>query len=255
MSSARADKGERVDIPDAAPEDAKAARDVGLVLHDGNGHYLAFTLSDPTAGDTDTHRLFYGDGKTFYRVKSDRNVSGVGLVEWPIADARRGLDGWRSQLMFDHGTFTMRCRTEDGPTPLIAVPTADARKLLAKAVFKERRMDRRAFALGRDGSTYYYVDLAVRPANNTDFRLYLGKRGAAKRIKLKHSATDAEGTVLVAKEGSLRITADPLALQWSPKPSKKVALAVVTIEDNPELIFEELGVYTGKPFGVPCDDM
>lgn len=157
--------------------------------------------------------------------------------------------------MLDNGAFTMRCRTEDKATAMTALPAADARKLLATAVFKERRMDRRAFALGRDGSTYYYVDMAMRPAHNTDFRIYVGKRGAAKRLKLKHIASDSAGTVLVAKEGSLRITTDPIALQWSPKPANKVALLAVAIDDNPELIYNELGVYTGKPFGVPCDDM
>jgi len=241
-----------VAIPDADPADVKAVRELGTVLHDGKNHYLVFPGPHPEVGGA----MFYGDGKTFYKISSDHSGGDVTReAHWAIFDERRGLDGWRSDLMILDGAYSITCRTKDNVIALPALPPADARKLLAKAAFKLERMDRRPYAMGRDGTTYYYVDAAAQPKDNSDFRLYVGKRGALKRLKLKNIAKDSEGVVLNAKEGSLRSTNDPETLTWVPKPAKKIELTVLRIVENPDLIFNELGVYNGKRFGVPCDDM
>lgn len=261
-SSARADKPDKTDdaaVPDTDPADAKAARDVGTLLTDGKGHYLAFTGPDPDPvdGAHDERKIFYGDGKVFFLVEVGEFGWSSGIGEWSISDGRSSQEGWRSTLRRKHGAYSMTCRSKDNPTVLTPLASADARKLLAKAAFKERRLQRKAFALGRDGTTYYYVDNARRPDENSDFRLYVGKRGGMKRLKIKHINNDTDGVLLTAKEGTLRITVKPkpTALSWGAKPSKQVGLTLVPTESNSELIYNELGVYTGVPFGVPCDDM
>lgn len=257
--SARADKVETSEIPDADPADAKAARDVGSVLTDGKGHYIVFTGPDPdpAEGSNDVRKIFYGDGTSLFLVETGEFLWSAGVSAWSISDPRIGHESWRSSLRRTQGVYTMTCRTKETVTPLRPLAPADARKLLAKAAFKELRMDRRAFALGRDGTTYYYVDVARRSEVNTDFRAYAGKRGAMKRLRIKRIDTDTAGVVLTAKEGTLQITIEKkvTALRWGAKPSKQVDLSLVPTDKNLELIYSDLGVYAGKPFGVPCDDM
>jgi len=114
-------------------------------------------------------------------------------------------------------------------------------------------MDRDAYALGRDGTTYYYVDRAASPREQ-GLPGHVGKRGAMKQLKLKDIASDSSGTVFTSKTGTLRF-GNPLSLTWAPKPAKPIALSVLPIDANYELVYRELGVYTGKRFGLPCDDM
>jgi len=254
-STAQAKEATTPQLADANAEAAKAARETGLVIHDGKGHYIVFGAPDPVAASAEARAiLFYGDGKTFHEVfaKTIGRENSVGT--WAIQDHRTGPDLDRSKLVVQDGTYTMTCRDEASTTALTALPAADARKLLAKAAFKVTRMDRDAYALGRDGTTYYYVDRAMSPKGNKDFRVYAGKRGAMKRLTLKDLASDSSGTVFVSKTGTLRV-GKPLALTWTPRQGKPIELAVLPIDANYELVYRELGVYTGKRFGLPCDDL
>jgi len=251
-SSAHAKEAPAPDLADADAGEAKAARESGLVIHDGKGHYLVFGAPDPTT-TKDNGILFYGDGATFHRVISEF-AHDPKTRTWAIRDHRMGLEADRSKLVHENATFTMTCRDATSTTVFTPLPAAAARKLLAKAAFKVTRMDRDAYALGRDGTTYYYVDRAASPPGNKDFRVYVGKRGAMKQLKLKDIASDSSGTVFTSKTGTLRF-GNPLSLTWAPKPAKPIALSVLPIDANYELVYRELGVYTGKRFGLPCDDM
>ena len=240
-------------VPDAEVADVKAAREVGAVLTDGKGHYVVVGVLAPTPGAPFKRTvMFYGDGITFHQV----DVSAAHDEKqstWTIRDERMGLEPGRSSLLLRDRTYTVMCG--DATTALTQLPAAEAGKLLAKAAFKRERMDRVAHALGRDGTTYYYVDRALRPAKGPDFRVYAGKRGALKRLVIKNVAADAQGTVFTAKSGTLRVTTEPLSLAWGAKPAKQIALTALPIESNLELVYRELGVYAAKRFGVPCDDL
>lgn len=241
---------------DADASEVKVVRESGAVIHDGKGHYLAFIASDLAADHGEARRImFYGDGTTFYRVVVKAYSSETGMATWSILDERTGLNLQRSQLVRKDSTFTMNCHSTDAATPMTPLPAAEARTLLARAAFQKTRMDRAAYALGRDGTIYYYVDVASRSADNTDFRVYTGKRGAMKLLKVKHVAADSKGAVFTSKLGTLRVSVRPTTLTWAVKPSKEVKLSVLPLETNLELVYSELGVYTGKAFGVPCDDM
>jgi len=246
-------------IADADPEEATLARDTGLVIHDGKGHYIVFASPEPAKVKEGVARaVFYGDGTTFYRV----HVNATGLdtragklhFDWSITDERYGLVRGNSALYFREGVYTMSCRDEQNRTQLTPLPPVEARSLLEKAAFKGRRMDRMAYALGRDGTTYYYVDVANASRDSTDYRVYVGKRGAMKQLKLTDQAADSNGRVFTSKAGSLRVVM-PSSLIWTPRPKKETALTVIPVDSNLELVYSELGVYAGKKFGVPCDDM
>ena len=252
-SSAHAKKAPGPELADADAGEAKVARETGLVIHDGKGHYLVFGTPDP-ATTKDRGILFYGDGTTFHRVVVKTYSEEDNLRTWAILDYRMGLELDRSKLVLTNATFTMTCRDATSTTVFTPLPAAEARELLAKAAFKVTRMDRNAYALGRDGTTYYYVDRAASPPGNKDFRVYVGKRGAMKQLKLKDIASDSSGTVFTSNTGTLRV-GKPLSLTWARKPAKPTELSVLPIDANYELVYRELGVYTGKRFGLPCDDM
>lgn len=247
-SRARAEK--EAPVPDIAAEEAKALRAKGVLLHDGKQHYILMASPDPVTGTA----MFYGDGKTFYRLLIDVAANDRTERSWAIVDERRGRHGWMSELSRKDGAYAVTCRSTEDETTLTMLPESDGRALLAKAAFKERLMDRRPYLLGRDGTTYYYADVASTP-EDTDYRLYVGKRGAMKRLKIKHIASDSDGLVLTVPQGTLRYRIDPEEASWTAKAKKPVVLSFVDLLQNGELIYNELGVYVGKRFGVPCDDM
>ena len=236
-------------------EEIRAVRDVGLVIHDGKGHYIAFGTADPaTPVSNMSDVIYYGDGKTFYRQPlkgAASNTFHEGQRAWEILDERMGLQLDKSKLEFDK-EYKMTCR--DNETPLRVLDPKEARKLLAKATFKPVRMDRVAQMLGRDGTTYYLVDSTRRTPTPTDWRVFVGKRGSLKQLKLKDVAADADGQVFTTSSGLLKVNAKTQAMSWEPKPGKQVALSSVPIERNLPLVYGELGVYTNG-FGVPCDDL
>jgi hypothetical protein len=240
---------------EVTPAMVTAIRERGLVLTDGKDHYIAFQSADPVSEKGALRAvMFYGDGKVFHRMLVKALMVNGRFSWWGMTDERMGLEQDRSKLELKGGTYTVTCRDPAGTTTMTVVPSADARKLLAKATFDRPGMDRSAFALGRDGTTYYYVDRAIGSPENPDYRFYLGKRGAMKLQKVKSLAADDKGTVFTTKAGSLRVTVPGAAsMSWTTK--KTVTLTSIPIEANLELVFSELGVYAGKKFGVPCDDM
>jgi hypothetical protein len=234
-------------------EEVKAVRTVGVVIHDGKGHYVAFGEAEPDKTDLLNNVVYYGDGKTFYR----QHIKAAGTqvndaVQWAMLDERMGLELGRSSVTFQKGAWVAQCR--DTKTPMQVLDPKDARTLLAKAVFKPMGMDRQALVLGRDGTTYYYADQARDEHATKTYRLFVGKRGALKEQPVKSAAVDAAGGVLTSKAGALRFTWKTPSVAWEPKPGKSVALSEVPIESNLELVYAELGVYNRR-FGVPCDDL
>jgi len=148
----------------------------------------------------------------------------------------------------ENGAWTITCG--DKVSPVAPMEPKAARVVLAKATFRSMLLDRDAFALGRDGTTYYYVDSEFADAPK-DFRLYIGKRGAMKRQKIKDTAGDQGGHVFTTALGKLEVTTKG-ALTWQVK-GKPLALTAVPIDPNLSLVYSDLGVY-GTKFGLPCDD-
>jgi hypothetical protein len=246
-------------VAPAAAEDSdevKAIRTSGLVLTDGKNHYFAFPVAEHPKtwpdSEPDVNQIYYfGDGKTFHKVAVSSYESSAfkHSRSWQNID-RRFARG--SRLTFLDGEYAMECGAKT--TRLTAVAPVSARKLVSKAAFVPPRPWRREVALGRDGTTYYYVDKAQFD-DESDYRLYIGKRGAMKLQKLVGSAVDTGGIVLSTKAGSARIVFAPaFTITWETK-TKTVDLVEISIEENLALIYDGLGVHTGKRFGVPCDDL
>jgi hypothetical protein len=234
-----------------APEtvDVAPVKDKLRVLHDGKKHYVALIPFD----DGGWSHVYYGDGKTFHALR----VIGSGangresfdFVFWePRVKAR-----WQASLEFKGGKYEVLCDTRK--TELTALPDADGAAMIAAATFTKPLWRHRAFALARDDKgTYFYVDRQREPEDSLNFRLYSGPRGALKPLKMINVVSDSEGQIFSTKTGDLRLVLDRKEAAWV-KGKARTSLTPLPIEDNAQLIYTDLGAYTGQRLGTPCDDL
>jgi hypothetical protein len=122
-----------------------------------------------------------------------------------------------------------------------------------------------AYALARDDAgTYFFVDRQREPPQSKFFRLYMGKKGEMKPLKMVNVVSDSEGDIFATKTGELRLIipkegrggldSERREPVWI-KGKKRVSLTWVPVEDNAYMIYAELGVYAGQLLGTPCDDL
>jgi hypothetical protein len=245
------------DVLDPAPYREK----LGLYT-DGKGHYLAAmpTLTDdPLRGS-----LFWSaDGKTFYQQRVG-SFGGQGTDIWDLTFWEPRInDGWRRSFGRKGDKYTLQC--DDRTTAFTAVAAADAKTILGAATFLKPRWKYMAYALARDDAgTYFFVDRQREPPQSKFFRLYMGKKGEMKPLKMVNVVSDSEGDIFATKTGELRLIipkegrggldSERREPVWI-KGKKRVSLTWVPVEDNAYMIYAELGVYAGQLLGTPCDDL
>ena len=215
------------------------------VFDDGNGHYLALI----PFGNLFDH-FYWGDGKDFWLVpvfggKMDGNEA-FDRVFWDPRIKQR----WQASFYLKDGVYTLLC--SDRKTVFHPTEAARAEEFLGKASFHKQRWKRRAYALTRDtAGTYYYVDRA-RTEEKTDFRLYSGPRGALKPLRMTNVVSDSAGDVFATKSGELKLVLGKNEASWV-HGKKATDLILLPLEENAQLIYSDLGVYSGQPLGTPCD--
>lgn len=202
--------------------------------------------------------VFYGDGKTFYDLaRGGGSASGTKRFSASLWDARFRTG---SELEFKEGVYTFHCG--DQVSTLRLVPMEEARPVLAKARFFERKWKRKAYLLARDDTgRYIYVDRKRKPYNSMDFRIYAGVRGNMKALKLKNVVSDAVGDLFITSAGTLKRIhkggrgAEHAEAAFWIKGRKRTELDIVPIRSEHVMIYRDLGVYEGVNFGTPCDDL
>jgi hypothetical protein len=239
------------------------------VCTDGKSHYVVIAPHD-----RQSTQLYYGDGKTFYRVPLPPWVlSGANFFE-PRFFAKtknssfRGLD-MRLFASVDFDATKATCSASCGERKTdLTILADDAKKalLVGKATFEPPLHKRAPHHLARDNDgRYFYVDKGNTPETEKNFRLFVGPKGAMKLQKMTNAVADTEGEIFTTKSGSLRYVTDrknpPVWIQGK----KKSVLTVVPIEgtdektgepiNNYQLIYNDLGVYLGEKLGNPCDDL
>jgi hypothetical protein len=150
-----------------------------------------------------------------------------------------------------------------------------ARKLVSAAsVQVANAFERVPQRLARDDAgTYYYTDALNIPEGFTDHRLYVGKRGALRPMKLKDQVMDAAGELFITDAGTFKFSSHIPENQqcdaarskdrgascafvfpeaWWIVKGKAQALTMVSDFASPQFV-DTLGVYVGLPMGVPCD--
>jgi hypothetical protein len=236
-------------VPSEPPVDITDVKDKLKILHDGKKHYVALIPFD----DGGWTHVYYGDGKDFHALR----VGGSGangresfdLTFWePRVKAR-----YLASIEFKKDKYEVQCDTRK--TELQPLPDAEAAAMIAAAKFHKPLWRFRAFALARDDhGNYYYVDRQREPEESLNFRLYSGPRGALKPLKMVNVVSDSEGQIFSTKSGDLRLVLDRKEAAWV-KGKARTTLVPLPIEDNAQLIYTDLGAYTGQRLGTPCDDL
>jgi hypothetical protein len=160
-----------------------------------------------------------------------------------------------SSVTFDEAKH--ECVVACGPRTVHApmLSTAEGQALLLASRLAPLPFARQPHALLRDSAgTYFYADVGTEPGREHDYRLFTGTKGSMKLTRLTNVVTDSAGELYSTKSGDLKLLVD-LARDslWIVK-GKARPLRRVPVEENLELIFGELGVYSGARLGTPCDD-
>jgi hypothetical protein len=245
--------------PNQEPVDVSAVKDKLLVLHDGQGHYVAVDPDAPYGGNA-----FVGNGKVFYKLRA-MGGGKMGTESWSVScwdpRVRHGSNSPASIEMKDSGkSYEISCGKKT--TPVSPLPADEAKKLLADAKFFGFLWTRLPERLLRDDTgVYYLVDrLRTEEGNDRrDFRVYAGKRGEMKQLPLKDVVDDVKGLIFATKDGSLRLVTSTDGKpegKWI-KGKKSVELTEVPLDnfETARLVYMELGPYAGQRLGTPCDDI
>jgi hypothetical protein len=147
-----------------------------------------------------------------------------------------------------------RCKLRCGErmTELQHVDVATKRELLLGATIVPAPLPRRPYGLARDrDGVYYYVDVGPK-TDDRDFRVYAGRKGAMERLDMVDLVTDSGGDIFVTRTGKLRLILEKETSYWV-EGSRTTDLINLPLEDNLLVIYNQLGVYLGQPYGTPCD--
>jgi hypothetical protein len=233
--------------PDEPTLDIAGFKDKLQVITDGKGHYV---VVDPWG---DEKRTFYGDGKRFHAQRVSTS-SRQGNEAWDRTFWEPRVNAlWKGGVGLKAGNYKVQCG--DRVTEMQLVGAEEASKLLDSATFHGPLWQYRAYALARDDKgTYFYVDRPREPENNKAFRLFSGKRGSMKPLKMTNIVSDSLGDIFTTKRGELRLVLDLKKPLWVEAKSK-TELSRLPVEDNVVMIYSELGVYAGQRLGTPCDDL
>ena len=225
--------------------DVSSVRDSLRVFDDGHDHFLVLV----PFGDMYEH-FYWGDGKDFWAIRVFGGMqTGNESFERNFWDPRIRN---RSQASFglQDGKYVLQCA--DRETSFQPSDPKRQEEILKTSSFHSQRWKRRAYALARDnGGTYWYVDRA-RAEQLTDFRLWSGPRGALKPLRMTNVVSDSAGDVFATKSGELKLVLGKKEASWV-QGKKAKELILLPLEENVQLIYGDLGVYTGQPLGTPCD--
>jgi len=204
------------------------------------------------------HQLFFGTARGFRMVPMEE-AAGEGWFFDPRffapsrAESFRGLD-LRHYSFLELDRERQRCQFSCG-TRTITLQLLDAAataRLTAGASFAPPLPRRQPHALARDRrGTYYFVDRGAEPSAR-DFRLWAGPLGRLKLLSMTNVVSDTRGDVFSTRDGSLRLALEQANSFWM-QGKRTTPLLNVPIAENLQLVYNELGVYLGEPFGTPCD--
>lgn len=237
---------ERIDMTDA----------IGKVevLRDEAGKYYVIPKEYGDAGDNVHKWTFFGDGRTMYLQRiptSSNDQEGLTIGVW--SPRVRGLQYARIERLRADGRTSVICRMQGEKfdrRPLVAVPEAEATKLLKTARFEGALWDRRVFFFGRAaGTTYYLVDILREGGQG--FRMFVGRKGQMKQVPITDFANDTAGASVMTKAGLLAIAPRGGDATWR-QGKKTVAITRLDPDPNAYLIYRDLGVY--GQLGTVCED-
>lgn len=204
--------------------------------------------------------VLFGKNRTYHKLRV-RSASSYGTkrFEKSFVDGRVQRGG---TIRYKQGEITLHCGKRK--TKLTLIEGDRRRRILHSSKFFEPKWMRTAEALARDNlARYYFVDRLQKRAGGQGYRLFIGPKGALKRVRLRDVAQDSQGSVFATRKGSLVVSAQTNrvgrywktthTIKWVDRRGKERKLTWIPPRMNRVLIYRDLGVYTGKRFGTPCD--
>jgi TolB-like protein len=217
-------------------------------LTDGKGHYLAY---DPEK----LYRaaVFAGSAERLY---AQRVIGGgqSGKQKWSFVFWEpRAKERWRGGFKAEGDTFELQC----GETAIQYHPVASKQvaRLAANAVLLAVRWQRHAVLLARDDTgRYFFVDQALAPRGNTDYRLFVGTRGKVRHLPLDDAIVDGPFSIFISAEGRfiVRRKGRDQEAAWAVGEVEK-PLTLMNLYQQAPMVYTSLGAYAGQALGTACD--
>ncbi len=200
--------------------------------------------------------LHYGDGTTFFEIKSSVNSSSAHFHDPRYRSTNRARLRYQFHSVIEldrkKGTCVLKCSKL--PKQLKLLSRAEILPILERAVYRPAFHKREPYALARDRrGIYYYVDRGTTRTTRKDFHVYVGRRGRMRPQQMKDIVSDSKGEIFSTQKGELRLVVSQSQAIWI-TPRKKHELLWLPTEENLSMIYNELGPYLGKRLGTPCDD-
>ena len=217
----------------------------------------------PTPGSFENYNaarkwVFFGNANVVYQQRAmtiSEDYAKTAKYEWEMWAPRAGfgrahIKGVDKDPVLDCGGNNKRALTK--------LSADETRSLLKTAKLFPPLWNRQAKFLARDeAGTYYYID-EIRPEyGGNGHHIYVGAKGAAKRLAMTNVVSDSEGDIFATKNGQLKIITSkgypngPTAF-WM-KGKHKTRLTILPLRDNEYLIYRDLAVY--GTLGIVCDDL
>lgn len=229
--------------------------DAMSVCADDKGHVVTLDPDRVRDGDdTFSEALYMGSAKELYRVQGSRAIPWFFLEPRYVKKGETGGARFHSSVSFkrDENVCVVSCGDREVKVPMLSA--ADGAKLVLGAKFVDSPFTRVPYTLLRDRrGTYYYVDTSSLPNREKDFHVWVGQRGKMKRLPLTNVVSDSAGDLFTTKAGELRLSLDKEKGSFWHEKNANLPLRPVPVEENYDVIFNELGVYTER-LGNPCDD-
>lgn len=247
---------------DEADDPKQAMRDRGIVRKVGKKHYAIIVPAPPGTTKAPAGATLYGSTLYFGELGKLRVLPGESWGARPVEN--RAMPDWRDQYSasFEHvaGLYTFVCTDlsdPEQPTRRIELTSIDddaAKDAIDRATILPADEPYRPFLLARvNPTTYLFVDR--KGTQGTSYRLFLGKRGAAKRLPIKEISDDSDALTLVTAKGTLTATwAKDKVVTWGSGRKKPPLVKVLDLGFNRALV-RDLGVYIKEPSGHPCHEL
>lgn len=248
--------------PEAALRLPAGLRPTLAVFTNGKGRFLVVPRLRQGMDQTLRRRFepftFFGDASTVYQ--QDVQI---------LVKAKDDFVVYLDELRVTRGTFTLRApRTwlncEGRTISMEQLTAAQTQRFIQKVAFRPHAWRHEPHLLARDDEgRYYYVDRArtgrlskryVPLSQLRGFRLFIGRRGRAKPVKLRDAVLDDAGQIFLSAKGALLL--DKRGLFWRVGKVRTPLLAVPMYSDAMRLlIHKQLGAYTNVRFHTPCDEL
>ena len=227
-----------------------------MVLDAGESRYLVA----PRVFES-TPRVFYGNGKTFYELRMIGGGGETKIVDGARSYVRFGYVFWdpryprpaQSGFWLRDGRYGVNC--DERETFFEPLPADKAKAMLASARFERIPHAWKPYALARnEKGVYFFVDQGRYKENEREFRVFKGRKGNLKRLKLSNIVHDSEGDIFSTRAGDLRMVLGKKESWWVTR-GRRIPLTLVPVFENQPMIYHELGPYMSVRVGNPCDDL